>query len=53
MQYPTLAQLAKMTPEQRRQRLRGVDDLSMRKLFVEASELLADIASADFANRQG
>lgn len=43
MQYPTLAQLAKMTSEQRRQRLRGIDATTERKLFEAASVLMADI----------
>lgn len=47
MQYPTLTQLAKMTSEQRRQRLRGIDAVSQRKLFDSAAELLADIGYSD------
>ncbi|QCW22298.1 hypothetical protein SEA_LUNA18_30 [Microbacterium phage Luna18] len=43
MQYPSLAQLAKMTSEQRKLRLRGIDAFSQRALFDQAAELLADI----------
>ncbi|WNM75077.1 hypothetical protein SEA_MORRIGAN_32 [Microbacterium phage Morrigan] len=47
MQYPTLAQLAKMTPEQRRQRLRGIDVVSRDKLLLEAAELVGSISVAE------
>ena len=43
MQYPTLTQLTKMTSEQRRQRLRGIDAVTKRKLLDSSAELLADI----------
>lgn len=47
MQYPTLSQLAKMTPEQRTQRLRGIDEVSRTKLMLEAAELVGSISNAE------
>lgn len=52
MQYPTLAQLSKMTPEQRRQRLRGIDEVSRTKLLIEAAELVGSISSAELRVQQ-
>lgn len=47
MQYPTLFQLAKMTPEQRTQRLRGIDEVTRERLLVQAAELVGSIYSAE------
>lgn len=44
MQYPTLPQLAKMTPDAQKLRLRGIDEKSRQKLLTQASELLASIS---------
>ncbi|UVG33815.1 hypothetical protein SEA_HERCULESXL_30 [Microbacterium phage HerculesXL] len=45
MQYPTLAQLAEMTPEQRAQRLRGTPAKYLERMLGEAAALLAAISN--------
>lgn len=52
MQYPTLPQLAKMTPEQRTQRLRGIDEVSRTRLLVQAAELVGSISNAELRLQQ-
>jgi hypothetical protein len=41
----TLAQLAKMTPEQREVRLRGIDEPTAQRLMLEAAHIVAEISS--------
>jgi hypothetical protein len=41
----TLAQLAKMTPEEQQRRLRGIDEPTRLKLLVSAAQVLASISN--------
>jgi hypothetical protein len=50
MQYPTLAQLAEMTPEQRAQRLRGTPAKYRDRMLREAAALLAAISNEGLRN---
>lgn len=42
----TLAQLARMTPEQQATRLWGIDETTRLKLMTQAAALLTNISSA-------
>lgn len=54
MQYPSLAQLAKMPPAHRVQRLRGADPVTLAKLVAEAAVLVHDIVEVQLVqNDQG
>lgn len=46
----TLQQLVKMTPEQREQRLRGIDERTRVRLLQQAAELLASISNEGLRN---
>lgn len=49
----SLQQLVKMTPEQRAQRLRGIDEPTRIKLLQQAAEVLAAISNEGLRKAEG
>ncbi|QDK03689.1 hypothetical protein SEA_MCUBED_29 [Microbacterium phage MCubed] len=46
----SLAQLVKMSPDQRAQRLRGIDEPTRLKLLLQCTEVLAALANEGLRN---
>ncbi|QKN87731.1 hypothetical protein IXEL_30 [Microbacterium phage Ixel] len=51
MQYPTLAQLAEMTPEQRAQRLRGTPLKYRQNIMNQLAEIMASLVNENLRSR--